>query len=330
MLNLDADRPSVDEALKLAFGADEPATPETPEVAAEPVAALAPDTAPEAVTETPATPEAPAAAPTPAAQPAAPDNRVAALMRQEADLLAQRQAFEAEKASIKQAALEEAKQAAIAEARRDLALRPLEYLRKLDPNLDPRGFVEDVWYDANPDSAPVEWKAKKAQRTAAVYQTEHERTKADLDAVTKRQSELQAQQEAEASERAYVATLQSYVSAVPDSLPRARHLASQKPDRAAALMHDAARMIAQRENRVPTPEEAAKAVDEYLDGIGYAAAPAPAPAPPPVSAPVTPPVSLRNNASAVQPGREMPDEMDERVLRRRALEAAGLDPNLFG
>lgn len=284
-----------------------------------------PDTVPAAVpaSDTPVTQAEPAAS---AGQSAAPDSRVAALMAREADLLNQRQAFEAEKAAIRQQIQSELQ----TEAARQLKLNPIDFIKRLSPDRPPHELAEDLWYGSYPEHAPPEYKAKQAQRTVSVYQTEKERVQAELEQMTKRQSETKAQQEAMEQERAYVAGLQSYVSAVPDSFSRTKHLAAQKPDKAVELMYDAAVRFASQHNRVPTTEEATQVVEQYLDGIGYtvpAAAPiATTPAAPTVSAPA---MSLRNSNSAAQSGLAQPDPSDPAVLRRRALEAAGLPTDLF-
>lgn len=299
-----------------------------PEPAAE-ASPAAPDTAPAAVppSDTPVTEAAPAAPAAPVGQPAAPDSRVAALMAREADLLNQRQAFEAEKAAIRQQIQAELQ----TEAARQLKLNPIDFIKRLSPDRPPHELAEDLWYGSYPEHAPPEYKAKQAQRTVSVYQTEKERVQAELEQMTKRQSETKAQQEAMEQERAYVAGLQSYVSAVPDSYSRTKHLAAQKPDKAVELMYDAAVRFASQHNRVPTTEEATQVVEQYLDGIGYTvpvATPpiATTPAAPTVSAPA---MSLRNSNSAAQPALAPVDPNDPAVLRRRALEAAGLPTDLF-
>lgn len=283
------------------------------------------DVAPEALGEPVAAPDAaPVAAPTPDLDPA--DKRVQALMAREADVraqLAELRTAQAESAQLK------ADVAAFHDAKRRFRTNPALLVRSLAPDADKAALtqtVKDLWYDIHPDSAPPEFHPTKLARET---QSEVERLRSELEALTKRQSEDKAQQAGQEAERAYVASLQSFATAVPDSLGRVKTLATQKPDMAARLMYQAASSIAAAEERIPTPEEAARAVEQYLADLAYApAASAPA-APPPASAQPAAPTSLRNSHSAAQAGRTPVDPNDDLVRRRNALAVAGLPTDLF-
>jgi hypothetical protein len=262
------------------------------------------------------------------------DKRVQSLMAKEAALLQREQALRATEADIAKRAREEA----LAELRREFQLNPVDSVRRLAPdNTKLRDVAGDLWYEETGDGAPPEYKAKKAERTAAALAAENARLKAESEARAKREAEATAQQEAEQLERAYVAGLQEYLPAVPDSLARAKYLASTKPEVATGMMLDAARSIASQaaaENWSPdrfaqatTPAAVAAAVDAYLERIGYATSPA-APAQPTAVAPAAP-TSLRNTHSAGQGGRAPVDANDETVRRRNALIAVGLPPDLL-
>lgn len=331
--------PSIADAMRIAgmFGEGPVGSPGDPPPASDTVVTTAApdavigqepaDVAPEALGEPVAAPEAtPVAAPTPDLDPA--DKRVQALMAREADVraqLAELRTAQAESAQLK------ADVAAFHDAKRRFRTNPALLVRSLAPDADKAALtqtVKDLWYDIHPDSAPPEFHPTKLARET---QSEVEGLRAELAAVTKRQSEAQAQQASQEAERAYVASLQSFATAVPDSLGRVKTLATQKPDMAARLMYQAATSIAAAEERIPTPAEAAQAVELYLADLAYAPAAIPAPtAPPPASAQsAAAPTSLRNSHSAAQAGRTPVDPNDDLVRRRNALAVAGLPTDLF-
>lgn len=224
---------------------------------------------------------------------------------------------------------------AFEKAKANFDLDPLahivSYVRALSPEFDTDSLARALWYEKLGTAAPLEHRVTQQARTA---QTEVQKLRSELDAERKRNAEDNARKEAEAAEARYVDDLRGYLASVPSELTSVQSLAKQKPDMAVRMMHQAAGMIAPGLGRRPTTEEAAKAVQQYLDEIGYAATPVPVPVPQEqtkVSAPQDPPTTIRNVHSAVQTGRIPPDENDPRVKRREAFramaEAVG-DPRL--
>lgn len=323
-------RPSVDEALKSAgFDMSMFEEPAPVPAATDPVVEPSETT----VSEEPSTTE-PAEnkpiIPDPAPLADESDRRVQAMMAREAEVLRREQALGASRTEMAEAIRKEV----LEQLSREFSINRNAVLRQIAPEEKPGSVAEDLWYEGLGDAAPAEWKAKKAERVAAATAAENARLKADYEAAAKRQQEEKAQHEAEEASRTYVASLQAHLSAVPDTQVRLKFLATQKPEKANGMMQDAARMLAQQTNKWPTPEEAAKAVEEYLEGLGLevpAAKPAPTTEQPTASAPTTPTqtTTLRGSASAVQPSRVAPDPSDPKVLRRNALIAAGFSPDLM-
>jgi hypothetical protein len=294
-----------------------------------PTADPTPAAALEVPTLTEATPDAPA---DPPADPA--DKRMAALMAKEAEVLAKQQ----ELRNAEPAMAERIRKQVLAELTEQFQLSPKETIRSFAPDRKASDVGIDLWYEENPDKAPAEWKAERAERVAALHAAKNAQLRADHEAETKRQSELKAQQEAEEAERTYRTSLQEYLPAVPDSYGRVKSLASSKPEVATGMMLDAARRIAQQaeaEKWSPDqfaaaidPGAIAKSVEQYLEYIGYAV-PAAATQPNASAAQSSAPTSLRNTHSAAQAGRAPLDPNDERVRVRNALAEAGLPLDLM-
>lgn len=334
------DRPSVEAALaaagidlgalESAYAASDAAVQPVSDTVAVPAPVVETTGQPAPVADVaPAAPAAPVApAGPPPGVPVAPeldpaDRRVQALMQREA-------ALRDREATI----VTTAREAALAEAKRLFQADPAGYVRsQLAPDAKTRDVATDLWHEELGDAAPPEYQTKKQARAAMA---EVARLRTDIEARDKRESEAIARkttEEANArSEADYLTSLRTYATtSVPDSMGRAKALAKHSPDMATRMMHDAARMLAVRTDRIPTPEETATEVEKYLESIGYAI-PAPAiAAPPPASAPASlPTTTIRNAHSATQPALSAPDDTDPKVLRRNALAAAGFDPNLFG
>lgn len=251
----------------------------------------------------------------PALDPA--DKRVAALMEREAALLTRETELKSFQADVE----------AFRTAQRQFKADPAGYIRSLAPDAKLRDVATNLWYEDLGDAAPPEHRTAQEARSAKL---EVAQLRAELAERDKRQSEAQAQQAAQEAESRYVASLQQYAAAVPDSYGRVKLLATQKPEVATRLMHQAASMIAAREERIPTAEEAAKAVEEYLAELTIAPPATPAPAQPIAAPAASPPTSLRNSHSAAQTGRAPVDPNDSEVRRQRALEESGLAAFLYG
>lgn len=311
LITLDGDEPILDPDVL----ADERAA-ELALAGAEPAPVEAPAPAP----ETPKPVETPAASAT--------DPKLEALIERESRVVDQMQTIKEFQPKLDeiQRRLDEYET-----AKAQYKLDRVAYLRTLDPDLDPDDLAKELWYEKLGSAAPLEYRVKKDVRAA---HKESHQTRAEFEALQKRTAEENARKQAEASEAQYVDSLRGYLSSVPSELALVQHLSKSKPDVAVRMLRDAARMIAPGLGRNPTTEEAAKAVQQYLDEIGYVA-PAPTPATPAqsqASAPATPPTTtIRNSHSTVQPSRIPPDENDPRVLRRNGLramaEAVG-DPRL--
>lgn len=272
----------------------------------------------------------PIEAPAPAPAEVVPDKAAKALMDREAALIEREAAIKQYDADVRGLA---ARLDAFEEAQRQFQIDPIAYIRALAPELDLDDVAKQLWYEKLGTAAPAEYRLTKEVRAA---KKEVHQTRAEFEAERKRIAEENARKEADAAEARRVEELRGYVTAVPSDYALVQHLAKQKPDVAVRMLRDAERMIAPGLGRSPTREETAKAVNEYLNEIGYVVpTPAPVtevPAQKQASAPVTqPPTSIRNSHSAVQPGRLPPDESDPRVLRKRgyeALAAAVGDPTL--
>lgn len=271
-----------------------------------------------------ATPEQPLPTATPAPAPDA-DRRIAALMEREAALLKREQAIKDFQTKVD----------AFEANQRRFKADPAAYVRSLAPDADLSEVAKSLWYDRLGDQAPPEYRTAKDAKSALL---EVERLRAEIQERDKRLSETQAQQEARVAEAQYVASLQSFATAVPDSYGRVRALATQKPDVAVQLMYQAASTIAaglaaeatpEQISAALTPDKAAAAVEQYLEGLAYPAPPAPA-QPQAAAAPQADnTTSLRNSHSAALPGLSPADPNDESMRRRKALAAVDLPPDLL-
>ncbi len=263
-------------------------------------------------------PPAQAAPPAPQTSPAAPpDPKLQALIDREANIVSKEQTIKEYEESIRQL---QSRMSEYESAKAAFAADPVSYIRSLVPDIDLDDLAKTLWYERLGSAAPPEYRAIKEARAARVDAL---KSRSAFETLQKRTAEDDARKQADAAEAQYVDGLRGYLASVPSSFPLVQHLATQKPDVAVRMMHDAARMIAPGLGRRPTTEEAAQAVQKYLDEIGYVA-PAPVPAAPtqtPASAPATPPTTIRNSHSAVQPGRVPPDPNDPRVLRKQGLQA---------
>jgi len=258
------------------------------------------------------------------------DPKLEALMAREAQVVEREQVFKQHETYLNDL---EKRVTAFERAKQDFIANPVSYIRALHPEIDLDDIAKALWYEKLGTAAPLEHRLTQQVRAAT---HEVHKTRAEFEAERQRIAEENARKEADAAEARRVEELRGYLPSVPSTLASVQHLAKQKPDVAVRMMQDAARMIAPGLGRKPTDEETAKAVQKYLDDIGYVV---PTPAPVPATAAqtqasaqsVSPPTTIRNSHSAVQAGRIPPDENDPRVKRRAAFQAlaeAQGDPRL--
>jgi hypothetical protein len=289
---------------------------------------VVPEAAPVAPSPTPAVP-----APTP--EPAAPPpsakelERIAALDAREArvrEAEARAREIESREASIK--ARESAQWDAFA---RD----PVGFVQRMKPDLGPAEaakVAESLYMHALGDKAPPE---HRQRQEVAKVTTE---VKTEVDQLRTELQELRAARAREAEQAemaAYRAELRSGVPAA--EAPIVHNLLQRNPARAEELLFEVARREAVESKRrgeaepvVLTPAQAAtkleailKAQREELYGPD-AATPAPAQNAPQSS----PSPTLSNRDASIQPTRATPDLTDDFELRKAALKAIGLDPDL--
>ncbi len=206
---------------------------------------------------------------------------------------------------------------------------PVGYVRALRPDLTPSqaaAVAEKFYHVALGERAPAE--VKLGQEVAEVrreHVTATEQLKAEIESM--RQESAKVQQQAMLAK--YQADLRAHAAALKaDEYPILSGLASRNPERFTSELFQEA-VAAARESHARgdakvvelTPAEAAKRVEAKLKAQReelYGSPPAVAPAPEPQVQ------SITNRSASVQPSRTVPDTVDDKALRKAALEAAGL------
>ena len=283
------DTASFESALAAALSTGEPAAEQAPAVAPAPALVAATALSPEAQ-----------AAPAPAPVPKYVLDREAALEAREARL----RDVEADAAAFKR-------------AQQHFERDPGGYIRALKSNLPNAAVAERLYMEELGDAAPVEHRMRRevaeVAKTADEIRAEFAQYKAAADE-SRRQAEVAK----------YRAELQQYAANVtPESHPVLSGVASRNPGLFADIMLQHAVQAAQASQgkNVPSEKELADSAERFLTqqrDLFYGP-------PQPVAQPQPKPVpSFWNRTTSAQPDKQTESEMDDKVLRKRALEQVGL------
>lgn len=312
-----ADQSSFEAALAAALAVSEPAKVEAAEAAVEQSAAVAPPPAAPAPVET---------APPPPVS-ARELERIAALDAREAKLREAESSARAREDSLKAA---EARTAAQWET---FESNPVAHIKALRPDLTPAQaakVAERIYFYALGDQAPPQ---HRQQQEVADVRDEVKKTVAELRAEleTERARAAQVHQEAQLSQ--YRAELRSGAAAVTDA-PTVARLVQLDPSRAESMLFEVARMAAVESKQagsaepvVLTPAQAAAKLESILQAQRaeyeklYGT---PSVKTQPNVQQIAPSPTISNRDASIQPSRSAPDPLDDKSLRKAALEAAGL------
>lgn len=304
-----ADQSSFEAALAAALGSVDSAEQEAPPDGPAQVSAAPAPVA--AVPPAPATPEAPSPAQL---------ERAAALDAREAKLRAAEDAARAR---------EEQSTASSAQWDKFVA-DPVGHIRAMRPELSASEaalVAERFYFHAMGDKAPLEHRQREAvTQVKAEVSSEVEKLRAEVQEL--RSSRERMEQEKEVS--SYKSELCVGAESATDA-PIVANLAKRNPTRAAEMLYEVARREAieskQRGDAEPvvlTPAQAAAKLEAILkaerDDLYGPIAPV---AQPNVQQNVPSP-TITNRDASIQPGRVTPDPLDDKTLRKAALEAAGL------
>lgn len=209
---------------------------------------------------------------------------------------------------------------------------PVGYVLKHKPDLTPAEaakVAEPIYYHALGDKAPPEHRQRQeVAKVTTEVRTEVDQLRAELQELR----EARAREAQQAQLGQYRAELRTGADAVPDA-PLVKSLVARNPGRAEELLFEVARRAAiesrergESEPVVLTPAQAAAQLEAILKAqrdelFG----------PPPVETQATnakqsapAPTTITNRDASVQSPRTAPDSLDDKVLRKAALEAAGL------
>lgn len=250
--------------------------------------------------------------------PTAPSNELAGLMAREAALIEQQKALRTEREQHDSYLRDlQARLDKFEDAQKRFRTNPAAYVRTLAPDLPPNKLAERLWFDELGDLAPAEHRLEKE---VLGTKTELQQLRDEISAERQRLVEEQARMQREQA-------MKQVVVATPDENRLLKSLASKNPDLATRMLLDADRM-AKSQGRELAPAEAAQLVEQYLSQFEGVFTPPAAPAPVQPDPKASPaPTSLRNEHTRVQPSLTPESPDDPNVKRRRALEAAGFDPN---
>lgn len=303
-------------ALAAALATQEGSGPEA--VAAE---TITPDPAPEASTQ--AQPPAPAAVlDAPAAPSARELERIAALEAREAKLREREAELEA------RAKPELKSPMPVFDIDKFMA-DPVGFVLSVKPDLTPAEaakVAEPIYMHALGDKAPPEYRQRQeVSKVQSTVKTELDTLRAEIQELR----EARAREAQEAELRAYQGELKAAAVAAANA-PIVANLAKRNPDRAAELLVEVARQEARaaaQRGAEPTVLGAAEAVAK-LEALLKAqredlyGPDAPVAAQPQASQSLSP--TITNRDASIQPPRAVVDPLDDKALRKAALEAAGL------
>lgn len=241
--------------------------------------------------------------------------RLRQIMEREAALIAKEKELEA-----KQPKAAPSQELSLSQLRAMYQRDPVAALKALDEQFQPGTLAKQLWYhdlgELAPKEASAELRARQALATAEQLQRE-------LEERDQRLRQEWEQQKAEQAYHQYVGAVEAYTRTLPDSTPLVKKFAEKKPDKVVQALVGVARKHAQATNgQVLTPEQAAAKLEASLKELQFVD-PAPSTQTQPAtqtSAPETP-NTLRNKHTSVQPSKVTDDDLDDEVLRQRAMAA---------
>ncbi len=186
-------------------------------------------------------------------------------------------------------------------------MNPVDYIKKLAPDIKPADLAKALWYDELGDAAPIEHRAAKAERTA--LQTVSE-LRAEWEQEKKRAAEESQHHEMEKAHNQYIGALSSVAKAPPTQLELVSSFAKEDPERVTRGLYRMAQKHARATNgEVATPEQCAEMLEKELSSVKRMFVPDKAVAPTPaVQTTNTAPSSLRNKHTSVQPTKTAKDD----------------------
>lgn len=210
------------------------------------------------------------------------------------------------------------------DAQKKFKYSPVEYIRKLAPDINLADLAKQLWYEQLGEAAPAEYRATREAR-AAKSTVEELRAEMEqrLQAERQRWSEESQRAEQEKAYNQYIGALGNVAKAPPDEYPLVKSFAQTSPER----VHQALFKIAQKHaqatgGEVLSPQECAAKLNSELSNLRTALGVQDSPSVPATKQAAPPVSTLRNKHSSVQPNRAMPDTLDPESKFNLALEAA--------
>lgn len=308
---------SFETALAAAMGAME-------QVVAPPEPAKAPEPAPAQVAPSASTPPATETPPAPSAKEL---ERVAALEAREAKI----------RAAEEKAAALEAREAALAKREAATAAQwekfsadPVGAIRAMRPELSASEaalVAEQLYFHAMGDKAPPEQRTKQeVSQLKTQVRSEVEQLRTELEELRASRARMEQEQQV----AAYKAELRAGAEALADA-PIVANLAKRNPARAQEMLFEVARRAALESKQqgaaepvVLTAAQAAAKLEAILKAERDELYGTPAVTTAPNVQQQAPSQTISNRDASIQPGRVAPDPLDDKTLRKAALEAAGL------
>lgn len=151
-------------------------------------------------------------------------------------------------------------------AQRTAEVDPITAIRELMPNQDLKRLAEMLWYENQGEAAPASYKQQKAAlRGNANVHDRLAKLEQEREALMKSQEEQARQREAQAAQDKYIGSIQAYAEKVSaESNPLVSAFLQKDAEQAKQALVRTAFALSQRDQRVYTPEEAAKALEDEL------------------------------------------------------------------
>lgn len=206
----------------------------------------------------------------------------------------------------------------------DIKVNPIDFLRaNLPEGTDLRQLATDLWYEANPDKAPRDYRAVKEARAARAEAVKAQRVR--------QQTQQETEQGGEQALQQYIGSMKAYTASVDAAkYPLVSRYAKKAGDdrTVSALFAHANRRFEESGGQVVlTPEQAAAELEKELDlyaSLGREDKPAESSdARLETKEAPTQPATLRNSHSQVQPNRVPEDELSDYALRKKAFMGMG-------
>lgn len=208
-------------------------------------------------------------------------------------------------------------------AKRKFKYDPVAAIRDIAPDAPLAEIAKALWVEELGDLAPPE--AKQAKEFRGV-RSEVEELRVQVEEERRRLAEEYARQQQEAAMNQYTGAIKSTVGSLDvGKYPLVSSFYKKHSDSAVDELLAIARQHAQSAGEVLPPEQLVSRMESYLSH--YQVGPTPAPAPPPEEKTQvnTPPQTLRNSHTQVQPNLQPADELDDEYLREQALKAVRED-----